>query len=235
MKQKKYKYFLFDLDRTLWNFDLNARTNISRLIDKYSLQVGDKVVFYDNYDEINHILWSQYEKGIISKETLRVERFHQTLLRYGIDNVDLAKVFGEDYLDTMPDQTALMPYAMEVLIELKKRGGIFALVSNGFKEVQYRKLQNSGIADFFNAVMISEEQGVHKPSPILFKRALEAIGGEKNETLMIGDDFANDIEGAMIFGIDQFFYNYKSIPCDGEPTYNSNDLRDLLTITSSPL
>ncbi len=235
MKQKKYKFFLFDLDRTLWNFDLNARTNISRLIDKYSLQVGDKVVFYDNYDEINHILWSQYEKGIISKETLRVERFHQTLLRYGIDNVDLAKVFGEDYLDTMPDQTALMPYAMEVLIELKKRGGIFALVSNGFKEVQYRKLQNSGIADFFNAVMISEEQGVHKPSPILFKRALEAIGGEKNETLMIGDDFANDIEGAMIFGIDQFFYNYKSIPCDGEPTYNSNDLRDLLTITSSPL
>ena len=96
-------------------------------------------------------------------------------------------------------------------------------------------LQNSGIAGFFNAVMISEEQGVHKPSPILFKKALDAIGGDKSETLMIGDDFVNDIEGAMIFGIDQFFYNYKSIPCDGGPTYNSNDLRDLLKITSSPL
>ena len=235
MKQKKYKYFLFDLDRTLWDFDLNARTNISRLVDKYALSVGDKITFYDTYNEINHTLWNQYEKGIISKETLRVERFHQTLLKYGIEDVELAKVFGEEYLDTMPDQTALMPHAMEVLTELKSRGGIFAIVSNGFKEVQYRKLQNSGIAGFFNAVMISEEQGVHKPSPILFKKALDAIGGDKSETLMIGDDFTNDIEGAMIFGIDQFFYNYKSIPCDGGPTYNSNDLRDLLKITSSPL
>ncbi|MCK9628157.1 MAG: YjjG family noncanonical pyrimidine nucleotidase [Bacteroidales bacterium] len=235
MKDKKYKYFLFDLDRTLWDFDLNARTNISRLVDKYSLQVDDKVAFYDNYNDINHTLWNQYEKGIISKDTLRVERFHRTLLRYGIDDIAFAKVLGEEYLDSMPDQTALMPHAMEVLTELKNRGGIFAIVSNGFKEVQYRKLQNSGIAGFFKAVMISEEQGVHKPSPILFKKALDAIGGDKDEALMIGDDFANDIEGAMIFGIDQFFYNYKSLPCDGGPTYNSNDLRDLLSITSSPL
>jgi putative hydrolase of the HAD superfamily len=235
VKQKKYNYFLFDLDRTLWDFDLNARTNISRLVDKYALPVGDKITFYDTYNEINHTLWSQYEKGIISKETLRVERFHQTLLRYGIDDINFAGVFGEEYLETMPDQTALMPHALEVLTKLKSRGGVFAIVSNGFKEVQYRKLQNSGIAGFFNAVMISEEQGVHKPSPILFKKALDAIGGDKSETLMIGDDFVNDIEGAMIFGIDQFFYNYKSIPCDGGPTYNSNDLRDLLKITSSPL
>ena len=45
---------------------------------------------------------------------------------------------------------------------------------------------------------------------------------------MVGDDFANDIEGAMIFGIDQFFYNYNSVPCDGGPTYDSSDLRDLV-------
>jgi len=231
-QKKIYKYFLFDLDRTLWDFDLNASNNISNLVDKHSLPIKDKVRFYDDYNTINHRLWNQYERGIISKEVLRVERFHQTFLIYGIDNLRFAKDFGDEYLEAMPEQTALMPHAMEVLTELERRGGVFALISNGFKEVQYRKLKNSGIDHFFKAVMISEEQGVHKPSPIIFKRALEAIGGVKENSIMVGDDFSNDIEGAMIFGIDQFFYNYKSIPCDGGPTYNCNDLRALLTISS---
>jgi len=231
-KKKYYKYFLFDLDRTLWDFDLNARNNISVLIDKYSLPVADKRAFYDDYNEINHKLWNLYEKGKLPKEALRVERFHQTLIKYGIDDILLAKNIGEEYLEKMPEQTILMPHAMEVLTELERRGSVCAIVSNGFKEVQYRKIRNSGIDHFFKAVMISEEQGFHKPSPLIFKRALDAIGGVKDESIMVGDDFANDIEGAMIFGIDQFFYNYKSVPCDGGPTYNCNDLRELLTISS---
>jgi len=163
---------------------------------------------------------------------LRCERFYQALLVYGIDDRKFAEKMGEEYLNEMPNQKILMPDAMEVLSILKKRGAKMALISNGFKEVQYRKLQNSGIAHFFEAILISEEQGVHKPSPIIFKRALKAINGVKSESIMVGDDFANDIEGAMIFGIDQFFYNYKSLPCYGGPTYNSPDLRELLSISS---
>ena len=229
---KKYNYFLFDLDRTLWDFDANAENNISTLIDRYKLEVGDKKTFYQKYDQINHRLWADYEKGILSKDMLRGERFHMTLLEYGIDNRALANEIGEQYLREMPDQKILMPHAYEVLSVLSDRGARMALISNGFKEVQYTKIKNSGIDHFFDAVLISEEQGVHKPSPIIFKRALNAISGIKSETIMVGDDFANDIEGAMIFGIDQFFYNYKSLPCDGGPTYNSSDLRDLLTISS---
>ena len=45
---------------------------------------------------------------------------------------------------------------------------------------------------------------------------------------MVGDDFPNDIEGAQIFGIDQFYYNPYNKPCDGGPTYHSSDLKDLL-------
>jgi putative hydrolase of the HAD superfamily len=182
---------------------------------------------------INHFLWDQYEKGIITKELLRSERFRQTLLKYNIDSPLLAKIIGEEYLDTMPNQTALMPYAAEVLAELKRAGCKIAIISNGFKEVQYKKLKNSGIEQFFDAVLISEEQGIHKPSPIIFKRALRALNGIKEEAIMTGDDFANDIEGAMIFGIDQFYYNYKNLPCEGGPTYNSDDLRDLLKLTFS--
>jgi len=229
---KKYNYFLFDLDRTLWDFDANAANNILSLIQKYDIQVHNAEDFYRSYDIINHRLWADYEKGLLAKEVLRGERFYQTLLEYGIDDRELAEKIGEDYLNEMPNQTILMPHALEVLTELQKRGAKMALISNGFKEVQYTKLKMSGIDHFFDAVLISEEQGIHKPSPIIFKRALKAINGIKSESIMVGDDFANDIEGAMIFGIDQFFYNYKSLPCDGGPTYNSTDLRELLSISS---
>ena len=226
---KKYKYFLFDLDRTLWDFDANARNNIFSLLDIYSI-TDDKQGFYDNYDKINHTLWTEYEKGIITKDELKSERFYRTLKLYGVDNLEISEQFGNAYLEQMPLQKALMPYAMETLTELKANGCKMAIVTNGFKEVQRNKLERSGIAHFFDVVMISEEQGVNKPCPIIFKRTLKAVGGDKKQAIMVGDDFANDIEGAMIFGIDQFFYNYKSIPCDGGPTYNSADLRDLLAM-----
>lgn len=225
---KEYKYILFDLDRTLWDFDANAKNNVFQLLTKYKVPVDDKSNFFSRYDEINHKLWAEYERGELKKEDLRWMRFHNTFLQFGIDDIDFAKDFGEEYLEEMPNQNILMPHAMEVLTSLHKRDVKMAIISNGFKEVQYRKLSKSGIDRFFQAVMISEEQGVHKPSPIIFKRALNAINGDKSSALMVGDDFANDIEGAMIFGIDQFFYNYKKIPCDGGPTYDSSDLRDII-------
>ncbi|MFA6770060.1 MAG: YjjG family noncanonical pyrimidine nucleotidase [Bacteroidales bacterium] len=229
MLKKEYQYILFDLDRTLWDFDKNAQNNIESLLDKYNLTNINKSDFYTKYYHINHKLWTQYERGELSKERLKWKRFRQTFLEFEIDNHKLAVDFGEDYLDNMPYQTTLMPHAKEVLEVLRQRGCRMAIISNGFKEVQYKKITNSGLSPYFDAIFISEEQGVHKPSPIIFKRALNAIKGKKSSALMVGDDFVSDIEGAMIFGIDQFYYNYKGIKCDGGPTYNSTDLRDLIT------
>lgn len=232
MLRKQYRYILFDLDRTLWDFDANSENNVISLLEKHNVPVADKHQFFRKYEEINHMLWARYEKGELPKEDLRWLRFHMTFLEFGIDNQEFATDFGEEYLVEMPNQRILMPHAKEVLEELHKRGCRMAVITNGFREVQHRKLKNSDIDKYFDAVLISEEQGVHKPSPIIFKRALNAIGGVKSEALMVGDDFANDIEGAMIFGIDQFFYNYREIPCDGGPTYDSSDLRDLIRLSS---
>ncbi len=60
--RKDYKYILFDLDRTLWDFDANARNNIYQLLDKYNVPVGDKSEFFEQYEQINHILYAGYEK-----------------------------------------------------------------------------------------------------------------------------------------------------------------------------
>ncbi len=258
---KEYKYYLFDIDRTLWNFDLNAKNAIFRLIDDFNLKerlgVEDKELFFARYEEINKVLWQRYERGEITKETLRAQRFHDTFIIFCKENnkfhlfgseieeqtgniVAFSQHFGNEYLERMIYETALEPGAKEVLQHIRKRGGKVAVVSNGFKEVQYRKLRNSEIIQYIDTFFISEEVGIHKPSPIIFKRALISLCGEENynnpllrekikgDAIMVGDDFANDIEGAQIFGIDQFYYNPYHKPCDGGPTYESDSLADLI-------
>lgn len=250
-----YKYYLFDLDRTLWSFDKNSKRTLFRLIDKYGLAekfgVTDKELFFRKYEEINHALWAKYEAGEITKEELRYARFFIIFEDYLKEQEDpghiapaglseFAKEFGEAYLNEMTFETGLEPGAREVLARIKEKGGKIAIVTNGFKEVQYRKLKNSDILRYIDAVIISEEAGAHKPSPVIFRKALEAIcpaeeygnnrAGVKKQTLMVGDDFTNDIEGAQVFGIPQFYYNPYHKPCEGGPTYESDSLSDVLKL-----
>jgi putative hydrolase of the HAD superfamily len=136
------------------------------------------------------------------------------------------------------DEVQLYEGARQVLEAVKAKGGKVAIISNGFKGVQYRKMNTTCIHKYVDAVIVSEEVGVMKPSPIIFRKALEAICGEeyyrenpsraRNEAIMVGDDFDNDIEGAQIFGIDQFYYNPYHRECDGGPTYESDNLATLL-------
>ena len=255
--KKSYRYFLFDLDRTLWDFDKNAKSALFKLVDSQKLPqlfgVTDKEEFFQKYEVINQGLWKQYERGEILKEELRCNRFQFTLQQilneapkgslpaHSFTQEQLhnfALEFGEKYLEYMAMETGLVPGAGQVLEAVKEKGGKIAIISNGFKGVQYRKMNTTCIHKYVDAVVVSEDIGVMKPSPIIFRKALEAICGEeyyknapsqaRSEAIMVGDDFPNDIEGAQIFGIDQFYYNPYNRPCDGGPTYQSGNLADLL-------
>lgn len=235
---KQYRYYLIDIDRTLWDFDANSESAIHTLIDRHprlSSVIEDKHLFFEKYDILNHKLWAQYEKGEISKDTLRWLRFHVAFELYGICDEEFSKQFGEEYLQQMICEKKLIPGAKSMLERISSIGGKMAVLSNGFKEVQYYKLERSGIRDFFSDIIISEEVGYQKPDPNIFRIALERLCGytqqenpkgwdeAKEHTLMIGDDYTNDIEGAQAFGIDQFFYNPKKRPSSGV-TFESEEL-----------
>lgn len=251
MEVAKYRYFIFDLDRTLWDFDLNAKNAIFKLLDKYNLlsryNIPSKEDFFEQYEIINKRLWDLYESYKITKDYLRLKRFSDTLRLYTADNkVDaIGEAISNEYLDNMVMEQKLIPGTEEVLSWIKEHQGLIAIVTNGFREVQYRKLSNSGIMHYMDAIIISEEIGVHKPSPIIFKRTLESLckkkGNEftklnekrmKHNAIMIGDDFEKDIEGAQIYGIDQFYYNPFNKQSDGAPTYESSRLKDLIKYCS---
>lgn len=229
MKVPPYKYYLFDIDRTLFDFNTNAKTAMMLATSEMKVPIEDFDDFWTKYQVVNAHYWHLYEQGQIDKETLRNERIYQALVQVlCIDDRSVAESLELRYLDYMGKQTTMMPHVKEVLVALKERGAILGICSNGFNEVQYNKLMNCGIRDFFTAVTISDEVGVNKPAPKIFEIAMKAIGGVKGETLMVGDDVSVDIEGAQVFGIDQYYFNPGRIPCECAPTYTGDDLIDLI-------
>ena len=258
MTIRPYRYYLIDLDRTLWDFDSNSEHAISLLIKHNPVllkavleaETGPRPngptdteaalhCFFMRYDKLNHRLWAMYERGEMSKEDLRWKRFYEAFRWYGVEDEALARQFGEDYLEQMVCENRLMPGAREMLEAIRTAGGKMAVLSNGFREVQYRKLRGAGIAEYFSAVVVSEEAGCLKPRPGIFAYALETLSGikrtdgdrwreAKRAALMIGDDPVNDIEGAQIFGIDQFYYNHKGHKAISHATYESPDLTPFL-------
>jgi len=227
----RYRFFLFDIDRTLWDFDANAHIALRTAVTSAGVGVTAENFeeFFDVYEPHNLYLWNEYEHGRITKDFLKQDRIFTPLRMFcGMDSIARAQEISEDYLYHMALSTKLMDGAAEVLEAVAARGGRMAVVSNGFKEVQRRKLSHAGIDKYFEAVIISDEVGIMKPSPEIFRMAMDAIGGVPSETLMIGDNLENDIIGAREAGIDQFYLNNFNAPHTEPVTYESGSLKALL-------
>lgn len=223
-----YRHLLFDLDNTLWNFTENARSALHEVYVHYQLHkyYPDFEAYFFQFEEYNTILWQLYGTGKITKEFLCTERFLFPLRKFGVLNELLAKEMSDYYLHQCCLQTVVMPHTFETLDYLRPRYEMH-VISNGFTEVQYRKLDTSGLSGYFNKIFLSEEIGYHKPNPEFFAHIFTVIDATKEECLVIGDNFGADIEGAMNVGIDQVFYTPQSTPASRQPTYTIHDLSEL--------
>ena len=198
----------FDLDRTLWDFDVNAETTLIELCQINNLQrFGiETQKFIDSYTDHNERLWSLYRENEITKEKLRSERFNLTLADFAVEDNDLAVKLGYEYVQKSPLQTKLFPHTFEVLNYLKNKYDLH-IITNGFEEVQNIKLKTSKLTPFFQKIITSEKVNVKKPDPEIFEYALSLIGAKSENTIMIGDDLPVDIIGAKNSGIHQIYFN----------------------------
>lgn len=198
----KVRQLFFDLDRTLWDFETNSRFALQYLYD--DLRLGDTIDhfmhFHHTYIRINADLWNQYGNGKLTKEELRDNRFKKALEHHGIHDDDLAKKMSEGYIELSPQQTALFPGAVEMLDELRAEDYRLHIITNGFREVQHIKLAKSGISEYFDMVLCSEEIGVTKPHREIFQEAQRITECNTEHAIMIGDDFKADIIGALNAG-----------------------------------
>jgi len=81
------------------------------------------------------------------------------------------------------------------------------IITNGFAQVQFKKMSNSNLSQYFKTVTNSEMAGAKKPNPIIFQHALHLAQADKKESIMIGDCIEADVKGALDFGMKAIFFN----------------------------
>ena len=205
----KIKHIFFDLDRTLWDFETNAYKTLSELYGDHALNkkgISDVNDFINNYKTHNERLWELYRDGKVEKDVLRSSRFKLTLQDFGIDDDLLANELGDQYIQRCPLKTHVFPFTYKVLDYLKEKYHLH-IITNGFEEVQYIKLEQSKLLHYFDQIITSEQVGVKKPNPEIFRHALVKTICKPDESIMIGDDLPVDILGAKAMGMHQIYFN----------------------------
>jgi putative hydrolase of the HAD superfamily len=228
-----YKDLFFDLDHTLWDFETNSKETIQELYTTHRLAelgIVDFDGFYNTYSAHNHRLWDRYTKGFIKQEELRWKRVYLSLLDFKVANEPLAKEMSQAYLEILPNKKHLFPYTIEILDYLKQKDYKMHLITNGFESVQFKKIKNSGIADYFIEVITSEASNSLKPQKEIFEYALKNTKASVDESIMIGDNESADIQGGINIGMDTVFVNHiQAIPTI-PATYTITHLKELESI-----
>ncbi len=228
------KYLFFDWDNTVWDFSANSKLAMIESYNKYHLEqhFGPIENFLPEYYKVNDALWADYRNLKITKEELIRTRFNQTFKNLGLDDFELSMKVNEAYLDATTYKKELVPGAETMLKTLKSRGYKLYVITNGFLEVQKRKMRNSGIEQLFDMSIISDEAGALKPSRAFFDYAFDKTGAIPAQSLVIGDDPDADIAGAVDYGLKCVFFNRKGKECGYKVDAEISDLMSLIDMLS---
>lgn len=222
---RRYQWLLFDADDTLLDYQAAESAALGRLLQQ--LGVAASPPNLARYRTINQSLWRALERGETTQARLTTQRFELFAAELGLV-VDPVQV-SADYMQLVADCTAPTPGAGEVVRALSRDYRI-GIVTNGFQQIKYRQLAQSGFADCLAAIVISEEIGAAKPHADFFDAAFERLGQPPREAvLIIGDSLSSDIGGGQAYGIDTCWYNPKQLapPAQPVPTYTIAQLEQL--------
>jgi putative hydrolase of the HAD superfamily len=128
--------------------------------------------------------------------TYRRQTWRRALAELGVEDPGLASTMAVAYEEAQREGHPLID---EVADTVKAAAARYRLgvLTNGPSDIQRLKLAQSGLAGCFEAVVVSGEVGVGKPSPDAFGLVLAAMGVRPEEAVMVGDSWERDIKGAL--------------------------------------
>ena len=196
------KAVIFDFDDTLQD-RVTAFLNVARwLLRRHMTAVSE-----DRREEYAHRMFEDNCGGYVDYNVF----FHNFVERWPFD----AGVTGDqllwEYRRLFPLCSRLFPETVEVLKTLRQRGYKIGIITNGSALMQNRKLDVTGLRPYLDLTLVSEDEGIHKPNPELFRRAAERLCVTPENCVFVGDHPQNDVGGAKAAGMQAIYLNSRKL------------------------
>jgi HAD superfamily hydrolase (TIGR01509 family) len=222
----------FDLDHTLAIDNRLERVAFLQLLEVL-LDEGGRTVgtLSDEIDDIDQLL-AQQRHGDFSIDDA-VRRF---VSRHRVEPVSHhVEWYRRRAIEMIPHFVVPLPGVKAALDVLRERGISVAILTNGWNPLQAGKAE---CVRFDGPILVSSELGEQKPAPSAFRRLLEALGAEPQETWYVGDNPQSDVAGAHAAGMQAIWMNWERKEYPGElapPEHTIADFYELLELLPRPV
>ncbi|CAM5214268.1 Phosphoglycolate phosphatase [Ureibacillus acetophenoni] len=210
------KAVLFDLDGTLLNRDESVKLFIenqyNRLIE--FLSHIPKEMYVSRFIELD-------SRGYVWKDKV----YEQLVDEFKITEITWEKLL-QDYLSEFKNNCVPFPNLINMLEELKSNNLVLGMITNGYGQFQMDNIKALVIDKYFETILISEWEGIKKPSPQIFIRAIEKLNVLPKESLFVGDHPVNDVKAAQNVGM-KGVWKRDTQWDDVEADFTINDLSEI--------
>lgn len=222
----RYDWILFDADETLFSF--NSYHGLKAMFAPYGIDFS--LDDYEAFQAVNKPLWVAYQNNEITAQDIQMRRFAKLSAQTGVEPLQLNQMLMAE-MAVVSQPLAGVREMLEALYGKVKMG----IITNGFTDLQQRRLENTETTKYFDIVVVSEQIGVAKPDRQVFDYAFSLMDCEdKTRILMVGDTLASDILGGNNAGIDTCWFNHAQAKNDTKirPTYEIQHINELLPIVT---
>lgn len=215
------KAIIFDLDNTILNRTRTFEGFTQTLLKTYFGHL-------ETTDNISQRIIELDQDGYKDKPVLFNELLQELPWSVYPPHAELMEFYNKEYVRS----AVLMEEAREVVQQLRSKYQT-GLITNGKTDIQYGKIDQLGIRDDFDLILVSEEAGVKKPDPQIFRLALDHFGLSPEQYIYIGDHPTNDVEGAANVGMNTIWMKVNQPWQDSitaRPLHSITHLRELLPL-----
>ena len=205
MKLIGIRAVLLDLDNTLIDFEASAKECMQKALSDRGIPFREEI--YETFFRINPTLWKKIERKELTLDGLHQIRWNMVFAEVGLSQID-GPLFEIDFRKYLKTSGIPIEGAVDLLEDLKKKGYLLCVASNGPYEQQKSRMKAAGMDDFISHWFVSERFGVNKPAGEFFEAAMAELEGiTPPECVMIGDSLSADIAGGKNFGMKTVWYD----------------------------
>ncbi|MDR4886139.1 HAD-IA family hydrolase [Fredinandcohnia sp. QZ13] len=210
------KAAIFDLDGTLLDRDESVKKFVSNQYDRLLefLHQIPKETYIKRFIELDC-------RGYVRKDKV----YQQLVQDFNIKGLTWQKLL-EDYISMFKHNCVPFPNLITMLGELKETDLQLGMITNGKGKFQLDNIRSLGIENYFDTILVSEWEGIKKPNPQIFMKAVAQLNVQPNQCIFVGDHPNNDVKAARhvgMIGIWKKDFEWNNVDAD----YIIDDLAEL--------